>query len=88
MATYVRCMFARKSLCEADLTCAACIADMPDVAAGSLSIAFGDFRRGYLIVDRQGVRVLRAPYGAEPYVLFYTTKRVGGGCRTLMQSRC
>ena len=36
--------------------------DMPDVAANSLSIAFGDFRRGYLIVDRQGVRVLRDPY--------------------------
>lgn len=53
--------------------------DMPDVAAGSLSIAFGDFRRGYLIVDRQGVRVLRDPYSSKPYVLFYTTKRVGGG---------
>ena len=53
--------------------------DMPDVAAGSLSIAFGDFRRGYLIVDRVGVRVLRDPYSAKPYVLFYTTKRVGGG---------
>ena len=52
---------------------------MPDVATGSLSIAFGDFRRGYLIVDRQGVRVLRDPYSAKPYVLFYTTKRVGGG---------
>jgi HK97 family phage major capsid protein len=44
-----------------------------------LSIAFGDFRRGYLIVDRAGVRVLRDPYSAKPYVLFYTTKRVGGG---------
>ena len=53
--------------------------DMPDIAANSLSIAFGDFRRGYLIVDRQGVRVLRDPYSAKPYVLFYTTKRVGGG---------
>jgi len=53
--------------------------DMPDIASGSLSIAFGDFRRGYLIVDRQGVRVLRDPYSAKPYVLFYTTKRVGGG---------
>jgi HK97 family phage major capsid protein len=53
--------------------------DMPDVAASSLSVAFGDFRRGYLIVDRQGVRVLRDPYSAKPYVLFYTTKRVGGG---------
>ena len=33
----------------------------------------------YLIVDRAGVRVLRDPYTAKPYVLFYTTKRVGGG---------
>ncbi|MCF3642631.1 phage major capsid protein [Rhizobium sp. TRM95111] len=53
--------------------------DMPDVAADSLSIAFGDFRSGYLVVDRTGVRVLRDPYSAKPYVLFYTTKRVGGG---------
>ena len=52
---------------------------MADVAANSLAIAFGDFRRGYLIVDRTGVRVLRDPYSAKPYVLFYTTKRVGGG---------
>ncbi|MFZ4166178.1 phage major capsid protein [Brevundimonas sp. NPDC058933] len=55
------------------------IETMPDVAANSLSIAFGDFSRGYLIVDRAGVRVLRDPYSAKPYVLFYTTKRVGGG---------
>ena len=53
--------------------------DMPDIAVDSLSIAFGDFRRGYLIVDRQGVNILRDPYSAKPYVLFYTTKRVGGG---------
>jgi len=53
--------------------------DMPDIASDSLSIAFGDFKRGYLVVDRAGVRVLRDPYSAKPYVLFYTTKRVGGG---------
>ncbi|KQP29435.1 phage major capsid protein [Methylobacterium sp. Leaf100] len=52
---------------------------MPDAGAGSLSLAFGDFRRGYLVVDRAGLRVLRDPYSAKPYVLFYTTKRVGGG---------
>ena len=45
----------------------------------SYSIAFGDFARGYLVVDRVGIRVLRDPYSAKPYVLFYTTKRVGGG---------
>ncbi len=53
--------------------------DMPNIAANSMSAAFGDFSRGYLIVDRIGVRVLRDPYSAKPYVLFYTTKRVGGG---------
>jgi HK97 family phage major capsid protein len=53
--------------------------DMPDIAANAFAIAFGDFRRGYLIIDRQGVRVLRDPFTAKPYVLFYTTKRVGGG---------
>lgn len=40
--------------------------DMPDVAADSFSIAFGDFRSGYLVVDRTGVRVLRDPYSAKP----------------------
>ena len=53
--------------------------DMPDVAANACAIAFGDFKRGYLVVDRAGIRVLRDPYSAKPYVLFYTTKRVGGG---------
>lgn len=53
--------------------------DMPDIAANSLSIGFGDWKRGYLVVDRVGIRVLRDPYSSKPYVLFYTTKRVGGG---------
>ena len=53
--------------------------DMPDIATGSFSVAFGDFERGYLVVDRIGIRILRDPYSNKPYVLFYTTKRVGGG---------
>ena len=53
--------------------------DMPNMATNALAVAFGDFRRGYLIVDRVGIRVLRDPYSSKPYVLFYTTKRVGGG---------
>ncbi len=52
--------------------------DMPDITAGSLSIAFGDFSAGYQIVDRQGIRILRDSFTAKPYVKFYTTKRVGG----------
>jgi HK97 family phage major capsid protein len=55
------------------------IEDMPDIAANAFAVSFGDFRRGYLIVDRQGARVLRDPYTSKPFVLFYTTKRVGGG---------
>jgi len=53
--------------------------DMPNIATDATPVAFGDFARGYLVVDRTGVRVLRDPYSAKPYVLFYTTKRVGGG---------
>ncbi len=53
--------------------------DMPVIATASMSIAFGDFGSGYLIVDRVGMRMLRDPFSAKPYVLFYTTKRVGGG---------
>lgn len=55
------------------------VPDMPDIADNALAIAFGDFKRGYLIVDRVGVRVLRDPFTNKPYVNFYTTKRVGGG---------
>lgn len=53
--------------------------DMPALAADSLSLAFGDFREAYQIVDRAGFRTLRDPYSSKPYVSFYTTRRVGGG---------
>lgn len=54
---------------------------MPAIAADSLSVAFGDFKRAYLIVDRLGIRTLRDPYTAKPYVVFYSTKRTGGGAQ-------
>lgn len=53
--------------------------DMPALATDSLSLGFGDFRAAYQIVDRQGIRVMRDPYTAKPFVKFYTTKRTGGG---------
>lgn len=52
---------------------------MPALTTDSLSLAFGDFRAAYTIVDRIGIRTLRDPFTAKPYVVFYTTKRVGGG---------
>lgn len=53
--------------------------NMPDIGADKFPVAFGDFQRGYLVVDRIGIRVLRDPFTNKPYVHFYTTKRVGGG---------
>lgn len=53
--------------------------DMPDIADNAYAIAFGNFQRGYVIVERMGTRVLRDPFSSKPYVLYYTTKRVGGG---------
>lgn len=52
--------------------------DMPSPATDSLSIAVGDMREAYQIVDRIGIRTLRDPFSSKPYVEFYTTKRVGG----------
>ncbi len=53
--------------------------DMPNIASNSLSVAFGNFQRGYRIADRTGLRLLRDPFSAKPNVQFYATKRVGGG---------
>lgn len=55
------------------------VPDMPDSVAGATPVLFGDFKRTYTIYDRVGVKVLRDPYTNKPFVLFYTTKRVGGG---------
>lgn len=52
--------------------------DMPDIAADSLSIAFGNFRAGYLIAERTETQILRDPYTNKPFVHFYATRRVGG----------
>jgi HK97 family phage major capsid protein len=52
---------------------------MPLDAASAIIAAYGDMRKTYLVIDRVGIRVLRDPYTNKPYVMFYTTKRVGGG---------
>jgi HK97 family phage major capsid protein len=52
--------------------------DMPDVAANSLSIAFGNFKAGYLIAERNATTILRDPFTRKPYVHFYATRRIAG----------
>ncbi len=39
--------------------------DMPDIASNSLSVAFGDFMRGYVIVDRTGVNIIRDDFAKK-----------------------
>lgn len=52
--------------------------DMQAAAPDALAITYGDFNRGYAIIDRMGIRVLRDPFTDKPFIKFYTTKRVGG----------
>ena len=52
--------------------------DMPDIAANTLPIAFGNFRNGYLIAERSATSILRDPFTNKPFVHFYATKRIGG----------
>jgi HK97 family phage major capsid protein len=51
--------------------------DFPDVGAGALPIAFGNFKSGFCITDRIGLRLIRDSFTNKPYVHFYTTKRTG-----------
>jgi HK97 family phage major capsid protein len=53
--------------------------DMPDIAAGSLSVAFGNFQAGYVIAERSETSILRDPFSNKPFVHFYAVKRIGGG---------
>ena len=53
--------------------------DMPALAADSLSLAFGDLKTTYQIVDRLGIRMLRDNLTSKPFIIFYATKRTGGG---------
>jgi HK97 family phage major capsid protein len=53
--------------------------EMPDVAANSLSIAFGNFQAGYTIIRQPGIRMLTDPYTDKPNVRLAAYERVGGG---------
>lgn len=55
--------------------------NMPDIASAAYPIAFGDWKRAYYVLDRMGSTLLQDPYTSKPNVLFYITKRVGGGVR-------
>ncbi len=52
--------------------------NMPSIGTDAYPVMFANLKEGYTVVDRTPVQVLRDPYTAKPYVLFYCTKRVGG----------
>lgn len=52
--------------------------DVAAKGAASLSLLFGNWKAGYTIVDRIGVRTLRDNVTNKPYIGFYVTKRLGG----------
>lgn len=55
--------------------------DMPIVAANAFPLAFGDFKEGYLVADRVGMRITRDEITTPGFVKFYVRKRVGGKVR-------
>jgi HK97 family phage major capsid protein len=54
--------------------------DMPDEGSNTFPVAFGDFRRGYMIVDRVQMAVLRDPFtqATSGNVRYIARRRVGG----------
>ena len=54
--------------------------DMADIAASAKPVVFGDYRRGYMIVDRVALSVLRDPYSqaSTGNVRYIARRRVGG----------
>jgi HK97 family phage major capsid protein len=54
--------------------------DMPTARPGEASVpmVLANFQKGYMVVDRHDMRLLRDPYSSKPFVEFYASKRVGG----------
>lgn len=52
---------------------------MPDIGAGTLSIAFGNIEKAYTIIEMPGTKFLTDPYTDKPNVRLFAYRRVGGG---------
>lgn len=55
--------------------------EMPDKAAGTFPVAFGDFKAGYVLADLVGLRITRDEITTPGYVKWYVRKRLGGKIR-------
>lgn len=54
---------------------------LPAVAADAIPVIFGDFKQGYQIVDRLGMRIIRDETSKRGFVQFPTRRRVGAGVK-------
>ena len=54
--------------------------DMPDIAHTAKPVVFGDFNRGYMVVDRVNLSVLRDPFtqATSGNVRYVARRRIGG----------
>jgi len=54
--------------------------DMPNVGGGLKPVMFGDFKRGYMIVDRVNLSIMRDPFtqASSGNVRYIARRRVGG----------
>lgn len=52
---------------------------MPDVGAGAFPVAFGNWRRGYTIVDKPGLRLIVDRVSRKGWTKLYFSRRTGGG---------
>ena len=62
--------------------------DMQDLGSNKFPVAFGNFKLGYLIVDRVGTRIIRDPFSNKPFIGFYTTKGLGVPSRIVNVLNC
>jgi HK97 family phage major capsid protein len=52
--------------------------DVPDIGANNFPVIFGDFMRGYMLVDRTDIRITKDPYTTPGFVKYYVRRRLGG----------
>ena len=53
--------------------------NMDPIGENKFPIAFGDFKQGYVVVDRHGLRIVRDETTVKGSILLDAYKRVGGG---------
>lgn len=64
--------------------------DLPDLKNNveTKSVLFGDFKNGYIVIDRLGTTILQDPYSAKPDIDLMIRRRVGAGYKDYRAIKC